>query len=93
MGQADRGVEIATGRRRTDGHVRLSIFARDLLAVTIEDYGERAPTLLLTYAQASELQRTLASLIPQLATAESAAEVDPQATWAGSERRNTGELR
>ena len=64
MGQADRGVEIATGRRQADGHVRLSPFTQDLLALTIEGYAERAPTLLLTRAQARELQLALTRLIP-----------------------------
>ncbi len=93
MGQADRGVEIATGRRQTDGHVRLFVFTRDLLALTVEEYGERAPTLLLTSAQAGELQRALASLIPQMAEAEAAQEIETQATWAGRERCTSGELR
>ena len=57
MGQAERGVEIATGRRQRDGHVRLSVFTHDLLALTVEAYGERAATLLLTRAQARELLR------------------------------------
>ncbi len=92
MGQADRGVDIATGRRRTDGHVRVSVFTHDLLALTIEEYGERAPTLLLTCAQAGELQRALASLIPQLAGAEATQEIDSQTAWAGRERRNSGAL-
>jgi hypothetical protein len=90
MGQADRGVEIATGRRRMDGHVRLSPFTPDLLALTIEANGERAPTLLLTRAQARELQLALTRLIPLLA--EQAEEVNTNEVWAGSERRNTGEL-
>lgn len=93
MGQADRGVEIATGRRRTDGHVRVSVFTRDLLALTIEEYGERAPTLLLTCAQASELQRALASLISQLTADEPTQPVEAQVTWRGAERRHSGELR
>ncbi len=93
MGQADRGVEIATGRRRTDGHVRVALFTHDLLALTVEENGERAPTLLLTYAQADELQRALANLLPQLARTETTPEIDPQTAWAGRERRTSGELR
>ena len=91
MGQADRGVEIATGRRRTDGHVRLSPFTSDLLALTIESSSERAPTLLLTRAQARELQLALTRLIPLLT--ESAEEAKAPEAWAGRERRNTGELK
>ena len=89
MGQAERGVEIATGRRQRDGHVRLSVFTHDLLALTIEAYSERAPTLLLTRAQARELQLALTRLIPLLAEADEAA--PPPGDWAGTERRQTGE--
>ena len=46
MAQPERGVEIATGRRQTDGHMRLALFTRDLLALTVEGYGERAPTVI-----------------------------------------------
>jgi hypothetical protein len=91
MGQAERGVEIATGRRQRDGHVRLAVFTHDLLALTVDAHGERAPTLLLTRAQARELQLALTRLIPLLAetdeTRASAAE------WSGKERRHTGELK
>lgn len=82
MGQRDRGVEIATGRRGADGHVRLSLFTNDLLALTITDFSERAPTLLLTRAQVVEMQRALAQLVLLLAEA-------PEATgeWAGDQRR------
>ena len=92
MAQPERGVEIATGRRQTDGHMRLALFTRDLLALTVEGYGERATTLLLTRRQATELQRGLASLIPLLTeTPEETPTSD--ATWSGKERRQTGELR
>jgi hypothetical protein len=82
MGQKDRGVEIATGRRGADGHVRLSLFTNDLLALTLTDLSERAPTLLLTRAQVVELQRALAQFAPLLTEA-------PEAT----ERRGGGERR
>src|SRR2546423_1248925 len=91
MGQADRGVEIATGRRQADGHVRLAPFTQDLLALTVEGYAERAPTLLLTRAQARELQLALTRFIPLLT--EQADEVRATETWAGRERRTTGELK
>ena len=48
MGQADCGFEIATGRRQQDGRLRLSVFTHDLLALSVDAYSERAPTLLLT---------------------------------------------
>ncbi|HYY41481.1 MAG TPA: hypothetical protein VE775_02040 [Pyrinomonadaceae bacterium] len=90
MGQADRGVEIATGRRQTDGQVRLAPFTPELLALTVEAHGERAPTLLLTRAQARELQLALTRLIPLLA--EQTEDARPPLAWAGPERRTTGEL-
>jgi hypothetical protein len=88
MGQKDRGFEIATGRRGTDGHVRLSLFTNDLLALTITDLSERAPTLLLTRAQVVELQRALAQFAPLLTEAPEATE-----PWAGGERRAGDELK
>lgn len=91
MGQAERGVEIATGRRQLDGHVRLSVFTHDLLALTVEAHGERAPTVLLTRAQARELQLALTRLIPLLAEADAGAPAPGE--WAGEERRLTGELK
>lgn len=91
MAQSEHEVEIATGRRATDGHVRVSVFAGQLLALSLEGHGERAPTLLLTLEQARKLQSALAELIP---VAEGQQESDAGLqVWQGTERRNTGELR
>ncbi len=94
MALSEHEIEIATGRRATDGHVRVSIFAGQLLALTIEGRGERAPTLLLTLEQARKLQGALAELIPLAEEFEprekSAARPE---SWPGTERRMTGELR
>jgi hypothetical protein len=91
MGQAERSVEIVTGRRQQDGHVRLSVFTHDLLALSVEAHGERAPTVLLTRAQARELQLALTRLIPLLADADAGPGAPGE--WAGNERRLTGELK
>lgn len=91
MEQRDEAVEIATGRRASDGRARLYIFTGDLLALTIEGHGERAPTVLLTSAQAEALRDALARLISRMgerAGAERGAE-----KWSGVERRAYGELR
>ncbi len=85
--------EIVTGRREGDGRVRLSIFAGDLLALTVEDYGERAPTLMLTRAQAEELQSALARLIPLLEESAAAESTEGTGDWPSLERRTTGDLR
>ena len=61
MAELDREVRIAAGRRAGDGEFRLSVFAQDLLAVTLEGHGERAPTLLLTREQAERLRAALES--------------------------------
>ena len=92
MALSDKKVEIVTGRRETDGQVRLSMFTGDLLAITVEERGQRAPTLLLTRAQADRLRSALAELIPLLQepTTEGNGETTP---WRGDERRTTGELR
>lgn len=93
MALSENEVEIATGRRATDGHVRVSVFAGQLLALSLEGHGERAPTLLLTLEQARKLQSALAELIPVVEGFEQQ-EIDAGLqAWGGTERRNTGELR
>lgn len=89
MAVLEHDVDIATGRRDGDGHVRLFIFAEQMLAVTIEGHGERAPTLLLTLEQARKLQNALAELMPLVEAGgrkelEGAGEVED---WDGAERR------
>jgi hypothetical protein len=87
MAVSEHDVEIATGRRDGDGHVRLFIFAEQMLALTIEGHGERAPTLLLTLAQARKLQATLAELIPRVEEAERKEQEAALGEWDGAERR------
>jgi hypothetical protein len=79
-------VEIRTGRRDGDGQIRLSIFMGELLALSLEGHGERAPTLLLTLEQARRLQAALAELIP-LAEEAKSEERDDGGAWQGEERR------
>jgi hypothetical protein len=67
--------------RRADTRVRLH---DDLLALTLEGHGERAPTLLLTLKQARRLQTALAELIER---AESGAREQKAEEWQGEERR------
>ena len=87
MAVSEHDVDIATGRRDSDGHVRLFIFAEQMLALTIEGHGERAPTLLLTLAQARKLQAALAELIPLVESAKRHDEEDAASIWDGEERR------
>jgi hypothetical protein len=87
----EREVRVAAGRRGGDGQLRLSVFAEDLLAVTLEGHAERAPTLLLTHAQAVRLREALDELIHVL-EGESGSSGLPGA-WRGGERRQTSELR
>lgn len=89
MALLEHEVEIAVGRRATDGHVRVSLFTGELLALTVEGHSDRAPTLLLTIEQARSLQRALAELIP---LAEESQTKEPEAItqpddWDGAERR------
>lgn len=91
MALLEHEVEISTGRRDGDGHVRVSLFADELLALTVEGLGERAPTLLLTLDQARKLQRALAELIPLAKEAEPHQDSAGEA-WQGAERRTSGEL-
>jgi hypothetical protein len=85
MALAEHEIDIATGRRSADGHVRLSVFAEGLLALTVEGTGERVPTLLLTTEQAQRLQEALADLIPQADSDVKGASASDQ--WDGTERR------
>ena len=78
-------VDIRTGRRDGDGHLRVSIFMEDMVALALEGYGERAPTLLLTLEQARRLQSALAELIPLIEKATAREEKEEE--WKGEERR------
>lgn len=86
MSLAEHEVDIRTGRREGDGHLRVSIFMEDMVALTLEGHGERAPTLLLTLEQARRLQSALTELIPLIekATRE---EKERAEAWKGEERR------
>ena len=86
---------IDIGRRATDGRLRASIFAGKLLALTLEGYGERAPTLLLTRDQTVRLHAALTELLADLQehTQEPAANLSKAQAWQGGERRSTGELK
>jgi hypothetical protein len=86
MSLAEHEVDIRTGRRDDDGHLRVSIFMEDMVALTLEGHGERAPTLLLTLEQARKLQRVLTELIP-LIEKGALEEKDRAAAWEGEERR------
>ena len=80
-------VDIRTGRRDGDGHLRVSIFMEDMVALALEGHGERAPTLLLTLEQARRLQRALAELIPLIEKAAAHEEKEQAEKWQGEERR------
>jgi hypothetical protein len=86
-------VDIATGRRAADGHVRASLFADGLLALTLEGHGERAPTLLLTLEQARKLEDALAELIRLAEDEQSPKRTSDDArtssSWKGEDRRRT----
>lgn len=86
MSLIEHEVKIRAGRRDGDGQICVSIFMSELLALTLEGHGERAPTLLLTLEQARKLQDALSSLIP---LAEEAARKEPKraVAWEGEERR------
>jgi hypothetical protein len=79
-------VEIRTGRRDGDGHIRVSIFADEMVALALEGPSERAPTLLLTLEQARKLQTALAELIPLMEGTERE-EKNQAVTWRGEDRR------
>ena len=64
MSLIEHEMDIRTGRRDGDGHIRVSIFADEMVALTLEGQGERAPTMLLMLEQARRLQSALTELIP-----------------------------
>jgi hypothetical protein len=83
-------MEITTGRREGDGHVRVYLFTGELLALTMEGQGERVPTLLLTLEQARKLRDALDHLIPLMEDAErKKVEKATSEAWQGEERRLT----
>jgi hypothetical protein len=86
MAQTEHEVDIRTGRRDGDGHIRVSLFMDEMVTLALEGHGERAPTLLLTLEQARRLQDALAKLIP-LAEEGARKEKDSRAGWRGEERR------
>ncbi|MDQ3817118.1 MAG: hypothetical protein M3362_05440 [Acidobacteriota bacterium] len=86
MALTEHEIDIRTGRRDNDGYIHVSIFAGEMVALTLEGHGERAPTMLLTLEQARTLQRALAELIPLIE--ESQRQAAAQAgEWQGEERR------
>jgi hypothetical protein len=85
MSLIEHEVDIRTGRRDGDGRLRVSIFAGDLVALTLEGHGERAPTLLLTLEQARRLQGALTELIPLVEERER--KESAKGSWQGEERR------
>lgn len=87
MALLEHEIDIATGRRSADGHIRLSVFAEGLLALMVEGKGERVPTLLLTIEQALKLQHALADLIPQ--ADDSGKQVSSLEQWDGNTERRT----
>lgn len=86
MGLTEHEIDIRTGRRDGDGHIHVSVFAGEMVALTLEGHGERAPTMLLTLEQARRLQLALAELIPLIEESEQQEETRED-EWRGEERR------
>ena len=86
MGSREREVKIRTGRRDVDGELRLSVFMDEMLALTLEGHGERAPTFLLTVDQARRLQEALVELI-SIAENSPREEKGKSEAWEGNDRR------
>jgi hypothetical protein len=85
MSLIEHEVDIRTGRRDGDGHLRVSIFMDEMVALTLEGSGERAPTLLLTLEQARKLQSALGELLPLLE--ERRRDEGAGEAWDGEDRR------
>ena len=80
-------VDIRTGRRDGDGLIRVSLFMDEMVALSLEGHGERAPTLLLTLEQARRLRDALAELIPLAEQSRRDKEKPARDAWDGEERR------
>ncbi|HKQ52229.1 MAG TPA: hypothetical protein VJT74_07675 [Pyrinomonadaceae bacterium] len=87
MPQAEHEVDIRTGRRDGDGLIRVSLFMDEMVALSLEGHGERAPTLLLTLEQARRLRDALAELIPLAEQSRRDKEKAAADAWDGEERR------
>ena len=92
MALAGHEVLISTGRRAKDAQLRVYVFADQLLALSVEGHGERAPALLLTVEQARRLQSALDELIPLAEEQGKILATGPEA-WQGVDRRTTGQLK
>lgn len=100
MASTEYEAEVATGRRDNDGRVRLSLFTTDMLALTLEGHGERAPTLLLSKEQTVHLRDVLSEVITLLEEDKrkdvgedsTDATIRSAAVWQGAERRTSGQL-
>ncbi|PYS53240.1 MAG: hypothetical protein DMF68_00115 [Acidobacteria bacterium] len=86
MSLTEHEIDIRTGRRDGDGHIHVSIFAGEMVALILEGHGERAPTMLLTLEQARRLQRALTELIPLVEESQRQEEIRAD-EWRGEERR------
>ena len=86
MGSREHEVKIKTGRRNVDGELRLSVFMDEMLALTLEGHGERAPTFLLTVEQARRLQEALVELISSVENGPREENGTSEA-WEGEDRR------
>ena len=87
MAQAEHEVDIRTGRRDGDGLIRVSLFMNEMVALSLEGHGERAPTLLLTLEQARLLEDALSRLIPLAEQAGRDKEKGAGGAWDGEDRR------
>ncbi len=100
MASTEYEVEVATGRRSSDGRVRLSLFTPHMLALTLEGHGERVPTLLLSKEQSTQLRDALSEVIAlleedkrkEIGEDNADAAIRSAASWQEAERRTTGQL-
>ena len=87
MAKAEHEVDIRTGRRDGDGLIRVSLFMDEMVALSLEGHGERAPTLLLTLEQARRLRDALDELIPLGEQGGRGRGKEAGQTWDGQDRR------
>jgi hypothetical protein len=87
MASTEHEIEVRTGRRDGDALIRVSLFMDEMVALSLEGHGERAPTLLLTLEQARQLRDALAQLIPLAEQRGRGTEKGAGDAWDGEDRR------
>ena len=86
--------EVTTGRRTTDGRLRLEIFSPGMIAISVEAADNVLATRLLTVAQSRLLREALNELIEVVESGleKKSASAAESVAWSGVVRRARGRM-